>query len=128
MWNGLDTNGNNSKGENIYVWAEDWLRVELEKMEKEGRQTVLEDGKGNQVPVIEWEVVIKKDNHNLQGTVIIDTLGEGLAYYQDQPIKVKHYDEWGNRLADIYISWDDITVNGNTMEFALPDGYQFDII
>lgn len=128
MWNGLDTNGKNSKGENIYVWAEDWVRVELEKMEKEGRQTVLEDEKGNQVPVIEWEVVIKKDNHNLQGTVIIDTLGEGLAYYQDQPIKVKHYDEWGNRLADIYISWDDITVNGNTMEFALPDGYQFDII
>ncbi len=128
MWNGLDTNGKNSKGENIYVWAEDWIRVELEKMEKEGRQTVLEDANGKQIPVIEWEVVIKKDNHNLQGTVIIDTLGEGLAYYQGQPITVKHYDEWGNRLADIYISWDDITVNGNTMEFALPDGYQFDII
>lgn len=128
MWNGLDTNGKNSNGENIYVWSEDWVRVELEKMEKEGRQTVLKDANGNDVPVIEWDVVIKKDNHNLQGTVIIDTLGEGLEYYQKQLIRVKHYDEWGNRLPDTYISWDDVTVKGDTMEFALPDGYQFEII
>jgi fimbrial isopeptide formation D2 family protein/LPXTG-motif cell wall-anchored protein len=128
MWNGLDSNGKNSNGENIYVWSEDWIKVELEKMEKDGRQTVLEDQNGNQISVVEWEVVIKKDNHNLQGTVIIDTLGEGLSYYQGQPITVKHYDEWGNRLNDIYIDWNDVTVNGNTMEFALPDGYQFDII
>ncbi|MBQ7862053.1 MAG: LPXTG cell wall anchor domain-containing protein [Clostridia bacterium] len=128
MWNGLDSNGKDSNGENIYVWADDWTQVELEKMEKEGRQTVLENKNGEQVPVIEWEVVIKKDNHNLQGTVIIDTLGEGLEYYRDYPITVKHYNEEGKNLNDIYIDWDDVTVNGNTMEFALPDGYQFDII
>lgn len=128
MWNGLDTNGKDSNGNNIYKWTDDWLRVELEKMEKEGRQSVLEDADGNPVSVIEWEVEIKKDNHNLQGTVIIDTLGEGLTYYEDKDIRVKCYDEWGNRLPDVYVSWDDVTVNGNTMSFPLPNGYAFDII
>ena len=128
MWNGLDSNGKDSNGNNIYVWSEDWTRVELEKMEKEGKQSVLYDSNGNPIPVIEWEVEIKKDNHNLQGTVIIDTLGEGLEYYTDQSIRVKHYDEWGNRLPDTYIEWKDVTVNGNTMSFALPDGYAFDVV
>lgn len=128
MWNGLDSTGKNSKGEDVYVWTDDWLRVELEKMEKDGKQTVLEDANGNPVPVIEWEVEIKKDNHNLQGTVIIDTLGEGLAYYTGKDIRIKHYDEWGNRLEDAYISWDDVTINGDTMSFALPDGYAFVIV
>ncbi len=128
LWNGLDSTGKNSKGEDVYVWTDDWLRVELEKMEKDGKQTVLEDENGDPVPVIEWEVEIKKDNHNLQGTVIIDTLGEGLAYYTGKDIRIKHYDEWGNRLEDAYISWDDVTVNGDTMSFALPDGYEFVIV
>ncbi len=128
MWNGLDSTGKDSNGNDVYVWSDDWLRVELEKIEKEGKQSVLEDANGNPVPVIEWEVAIKKDNHNLQGTVIIDTLGAGLAYYEDKEIRVKCYDEWGNRLPDVYIDWDDVTVNGNTMSFALPDGYAFDII
>ncbi len=128
MWNGLDSTGKNSKGEDVYVWTDDWLRVELEKMEKDGKQTVLEDANGNPVPVIEWEVEIKKDNHNLQGTVIIDTLGEGLAYYTGKDIRIKHYDALGNRLEDAYISWDDVTINGNTMSFALPDGYAFVIV
>ncbi len=128
MWNGLDSTGKNSKGEDVYVWTDDWLRVELEKMEKDGKQTVLEDANGNPVPVIEWEVEIKKDNHNLQGTVIIDTLGEGLAYYTGKDIRIKHYDALGNRLEDAYISWDDVTINGDTMSFALPDGYAFVIV
>lgn len=128
MWNGLDSTGKDSNGNDVYVWSDDWLRVELEKMEKDGKQSVLEDDDGNPVPVIEWEVEIKKDNHNLQGTVIIDTLGTGLEYYTDKDIRVKRYDEWGNRLSDVYISWNDVTVNGNTMSFALPDGYAFDII
>lgn len=128
MWNGLDSNGKDSNGNNIYVWSEDWTRVELEKMEKEGKQSVIYDDNGNAVPIIEWEVEIKKDNHNLQGTVVIDTLGEGLAYYTGKSIRVKHYDEWGNRLPDTYIDWKDVTVNGNTMSFVLPDGYAFDIV
>lgn len=128
MWNGLDTNGKNSDGENIYKWTEDWLRVELEKLEKDGRQSVLQDTDGNDIPVIEWEVEIKKDNHNLKGTVVIDTLGNGLSYYTGKDIRVKCYDEGGNRLPDVYISWNDVTINGNSMEFSLPDGYAFDII
>ena len=128
MWNGLDSTGKDSNGNNVYVWSEDWLRVELEKMEKDGKQSVLDDGSGNSIPVIEWEVEIKKNNSDLQGTVIIDTLGEGLEYYTGKSIRVKCYDEWGNRLDDVYIEWDDVTVNGNTMSFALPEGYAFDII
>lgn len=128
MWNGLDSLGKNSLGGDIYVWSDDWLRVELEKMEKGGKQAVLEDADGNPVPVIEWEVEIRKDNHNLKGTVVIDTLGYGLEYYTDKEIRIKHYDEWGNRLPDAYISWDDVTINGNSMSFALPDGYAFDIV
>ncbi len=128
MWNGLDSTGKDSNGNTVYVWSDDWLRVELEKLEKDGRQSVLEDDDGNYVPVIEWEVEIKKDNHNLQGTVIIDTLGTGLSYYTGKDIRIKCYDEWGNRLPDVYVSWDDVTVNGNSMSFALPDGYAFDII
>lgn len=128
MWNGLDSLGKDSNGNDVKVWSDDWLRVELEKIEKDGRQSVLEDDDGNSIPVIEWEVEIKKDNHNLQGTVVIDTLGTGLSYYTDKDIRIKCYDASGNRLSDVYVSWDDVTINGNSMSFALPDGYAFDII
>ena len=127
LWNGLDINGKDSSGNNIYVWAEDWLRVELDKITKDGKQTVLTDANGNTIQAIEWEVAIRKSAADLQGTVIIDTLGEGLSYYTGQPILVKHYDEWGNRLDDIYISWDNVTIEGNTMSFELPYGYTFDM-
>ncbi len=128
LWNGLDTYGKNGSGGDVYVWADDWTEVELEKIEKDGKQSVLEDENGNLVPVIEWEIEIIKNNHNLQGTVVIDTLGDGLDYYENKSIRVKRYDENGERLSDIYISWNDVTVNGNTMSFPLPDGYAFDII
>lgn len=127
MWNGLDLTAKDSNGETIYLWKDDWLRVETEKMTKDGKQTIIKDAEGNEVSVIEWEVAIKKNNSNLQGTVVIDTLGEGLQYYTDQPILIKHYDEWGNRLADQHLSWDQVTINGNSMSFPLPDGYMFDI-
>ena len=128
LWNGLESNGKDSNGNNIYVWSNDWLRVELEKIEKDGKQSVLKDNNGNDIPVIEWEVEIVKNNHNLQGTVVIDTLGTGLDYYTGQSIRVKCYDEWGYRLPDVYIDWNDVTLNGNSMSFALPDGYGFEII
>ena len=127
MWNGAYFTGKNSLGNNVTTNTEDWLKIELEKIKKDGKQTVVEDKNGNSVSVIEWQVEIRKDNHNLQGTVIIDTLGEGLAYFKDKDILVKHYDQWGNRLPDSYISWDDVTVNGNSMSFPLPDGYAFNI-
>ncbi len=127
MWNGIDATGKDSLGGNVYKWGEDWVEVELEKIQKDGKQVVVEDNNGNDVSVIEWQVEIRKDNHNLQGTVIIDTLGDGLAYFTDKDILVRHYDEWGNRLPDSYISWNNVTINGNSMSFPLPDGYAFNI-
>lgn len=125
--NGAYGAGKDSNGGVVDSYKEDWVVVELEKMTKDGKQTTIKDANGNDVPVIEWEVAIKKNNSNLQGTVIIDTLGEGLKYYKDQPILIKHYDEWGYPLADQYLSWDQVTINGNSMSFPLPDGYMFDI-
>lgn len=125
--NGAYGAGKDSNGTTVDSYKEDWVVVELEKMTKDGKQTVLKDEKGNDVPVIEWEVAIKKNNSNLQGTVVIDTLGEGLQYYTKQPILIKHYNEWGYPLADQYLSWDNVTINGNSMSFPLPDGYMFDI-
>ena len=127
LWNGLDTYGKNSKGETVYVWAKDDAYVELEKIAKDGKQTTLKDANGNDVSVIEWEVAIKKNNSDLQGTVVIDTLGEGLQYYTDKPIIIKHYNENEKPLADIELSWDNVTINGNSMSFPLPEGYMFDI-
>ncbi|MBR0348530.1 MAG: hypothetical protein IIX16_02720 [Clostridia bacterium] len=132
MWNGIDANGKNPNGGNVYKWAEDWIKVEFNKIEKDGKMVVLTDAQGNKIPVIEWGVGIRKTAENLQGTVIIDTLGEGLAYYTDQPITIKRYDEWGNRLPDTYLSWDQVTVTNTdgviSMKFALPSGYAFDLI
>ncbi len=128
MWNGLDSYAKSPNGNDIYVWSDDWLKVELDKIEKDGKQSVLTDANGNTVPVIEWEIEIKKSNSNLQGTVVVDTLGEGLSYYTGEKIRVKCYDENGNRLEDQYISWDEVSVNGNSMEFDLPYGYRFVIV
>ena len=132
MWNGLDTYAKNPGGGDIYQWAEDWTKIEFTRIEKDGKMVVLKDAQGNNIPVIEWGVGIRKTAENLQGTVIIDTLGEGLAYYTDQPITIKRYDEWGNKLPDTYLSWDQVTItntNGKTsMQFALPSGYAFDLI
>lgn len=133
MWNQANAFGNNANGgpiENKY--DDDWISVEFNKIEKDGKMVVLEDANGNKIPVIEWGVGIRKTATDIQGTVVIDTLGEGLAYYTDQPIIIKRYDANGNELPDSYLSWDDVTItttNGNTsMQFALPSGYAFDII
>lgn len=128
MWNGVYSTAADSNGNFIENWTEDWVEVELEKMVKDGKQAVVEDADGNKIPVIEWQIGIRKTATNLQGTVVVDTLGEGLAYYTGTPILVKRYDEWGNRLADSYISWNDVTINGNSMEFPLPDSYACDIV
>lgn len=128
LWNGVYSYGKNSVGGTVDHWTDDWINVELEKMTKEGKQSVITDDNGNAVPVIEWEVEIRKDNHDLQGTVIIDTLGDGLQYYTGKDIRVVHYDQYGNKLPDTYISWNNVTVNGNSMSFALPDGYAFKLV
>ena len=128
MWNGVNLYGKSPNGDSPYAYGDDWLRVELERMQKEGKQAVLTDNNGNTVPVIEWEVVIQKGNQALEGTIIIDTLGEGLDYYTGREILIRRYDVWGNRLPDVYMSWDQVTITGNTMTFTLPEGFGFDII
>lgn len=128
MWNGAYLFGENVNGEEVEAHDDDWVEVELNKIEKEGQQSILQDDDGNYVPVIEWEIEIKKSDSNLQGTVVVDTLGAGLEYYTDESIRVKRYDQWGNRLADSSISWSDVEVNDNTMSFALPEGYRFVIV
>ena len=128
MWNGLTAKGTDSNNADVSYWTQDWVEVELEKMAKDGKQAIVEDANGNLIPAIEWQIGIKKTAANLQGTVIVDTLGEGLAYYTGEPILVKRYDEWGNRLSDTYINWNNVTINGNTMEFPLPDSFACDII
>ncbi len=121
MWNGVDATGKGSNGSDAYVWTDDWENVELDKLNKDGKQVTITDNTGNKVNVVQWDIEIRKSATNVQGTVIIDTLGEGLEYYTGKPIVVKRYDEQGNMLPDETISWDNVTVNGNTMSFPLPD-------
>ena len=132
LWNGAYGTGTNPGGGFIEGYDDDWQRIEFTKIEKDGKMAVLTDAQGNRVPVIEWGVGIRKTAEDLQGTVIIDTLGVGLEYYTDKPITIKRYDEWGNKLPDSYLSWDDVTItntDGKTsMQFALPSGYAFDLI
>ena len=125
LWNGVYPYGENALGEKVPGEAEDWVQVELNKIEKNGKQSVITDEKGNLVPVIEWEIEIKKSDTNLQGTVVIDTLGHGLEYYTGKDVKIKRYDQWGNRLGDSSLSWDNIDIENNSMSFPLPDGHRF---
>ncbi len=128
MWNGVYPYGKNALGERVEGSATDWLQVQLNKIEKDGKQAVLYDAYGNTVPVIEWEIEIRKSDINLQGTVLIDTLGHGLEYYTGKDILIKRYDQWGNKLNDSTLSWSNVEINDNSMSFALPDGYRFVIV
>lgn len=128
LWNGAYLSGKDSNGNTIKSDDTDWLNVEPEKITKDGKQAVIEDASGNKIPVIEWKVVIKKDQSNLQGTVVVDTLGTGLSYYTDKDILIKHYDEYGHPLTDENLSWDNVTITGNSMSFPLPEGYSYEII
>lgn len=133
MWNGVYAQGKTSEGTPIDDWVEDWQRVEFTRIEKDGKMTVLTDANGNSVPVIEWGVGIRKTEYDLDGTVIIDTLGEGLEYYTAEPITIIRYDQWGNRVyPDGKLQWDDVeitTTDGKTsMNFKLPSGYAFDLV
>ncbi len=128
MWNGVDATGKNATGTPVSKWAEDWVVVELNKIEKDGKQAVLTAPDGSLVPVIEWEIEIKKSDTNLQGTVVVDTLGHGLEYYTEQDIRIIRYDQWGYKLGETDLKWNDVEVDGNSMSFALPDGHRFVIV
>ena len=120
---GKDFNGTDAKCN----YVEDWVTVNLEKMSKSGKQTVIKDANGKNINVIEWNVDIFKNHSELLNTVIIDTLGDGLDYYKGKDILVKYTDEENGKLKEMYISWDQVEVSGNKMTFTLPDGYMFDI-
>ncbi|MBR3768133.1 MAG: hypothetical protein IKL10_07845 [Clostridia bacterium] len=128
MYNSVVADGTSADDSNVSTWTEDEFNIELEKMEKDGSQTVIDPGDGTAVPVIKWTVEIKKNKDNLHNTVIIDTLGEGLSYYTKEDILIKAYDEWGNGPYETNISWDQVTINGNSMSFSLPEGHAFEII
>ncbi len=128
LWNGVYPYGEDALGNKVEGKAEDWAVVQLNKIVKDGKQTFITEADGTVVPVIEWEVEIRKSDVNLEGTVLIDTLGHGLQYYTGQNILVKTYDQWGNKMPDKSISWDDVTINDNSMSFALPEGYRFVIV
>lgn len=129
LWNGIYFTGTNGNNESKTWSGSHWEKMEFSKMEKGGAQSVVQDENGDYIPAIQWEVEIKNSLSNMNGTIVIDTLGNGLAYYTGEEIRVKRYDANGNRMSpDAYISWDDVTVEGNRMSFALPEGYAFDVI
>lgn len=127
VWNGVEVKGTNPNDEPMLEWKEITTFVQPEKLHKSGQQMSLTDINGNPVPVIKWAVDVRKQNQNLKGTVIIDTLGEGLDYYTGEPIRIQRWDEYGNPLSDVYINWNDITIENGSISFTLPDGYQFEI-
>lgn len=128
LWNGVYPYGKDALGGTVKGEATDWINVELNKIVKGGKQAVLYDAYGNPVPVIEWEVEIRKSDINLKGTVLIDTLGEGLQYYTGKDIVIKRYDQWGYPLNNSTLSWNDVEINNNSMSFPLPDGYRYVIV
>ena len=128
LWNGVYPFGKDINGNEVKAGDDDWVTVELNKIEKDGKQAVLKADDDTIVPVIEWEIEIKKSDINLEGTVVVDTLGAGLEYYTGEPILIKRYDQWGNRLNDTYLDWNNVEVNNNSMSFELPEGYRFVIV
>jgi hypothetical protein len=127
LWNGAPASGKDSNGNTVEGYDEEWTVVTPEKMKKQGKQSVIKDNNGNDITVIEWSVGIRKNTNNLQGTVVIDTLGDGLSYYTGKPIYVVRYDEYGGK-SETTINWNEVTVNGNSMSFPLPDCYACDIV
>ena len=127
LGNGVYGEGKGADGEPAGSYQEHWATVDLQKLGKNGKQTVIKDNNGNSIYVIEWQVVIKRDTEDMQGSVVIDTLGDGLQYYTDIPVVIKCYDEFGNYTTDVELDWNNITLNGNSMTFNLPSGYMFNI-
>ncbi len=128
LWNGVYPEGKDVNGNTVTAGDDDWVEVELNKIEKDGKQSALKADDGTIIPVIEWEIEIKKSDSNLQGTVVVDTLGAGLEYYTGENIRIKRYDQWGNRLNDTYLDWNQVEINDNSMSFELPEGHRFVIV
>ena len=127
LWNGLTAYGSDSNGKQIKEWTEDWTQVMLKKLKKTGKQASITDENGNAISVIEWNVIISKNSADLEGTLIIDTLGDGLEYYTGKQIFIRRKDATGAYLGDVYLDWNNVNITGNSMSFDLPPGYAFEI-
>ena len=128
FWNEAHARGEDSKGGDHHIKTTVDGSADLSRIDKSGSQEVIKDANGNDVSVIKWDVEIKNSTSDMVGTVVIDTLGEGLQYYEGRPILVKRYDENHDEIKpDVEIPWQNVTVNGNQMSFTLPEGHKFDI-
>ena len=126
LGNGAYGAGVAPNGKTVGSYKELHEPVAFEKMSKSGAQDKLTVD-GEIVPVIKWNVLIQKNTTNLEGTVIIDTLGDGLEYYKDEPIVISCYNKNGEHVRDVTLSWDEVDIKENTMSFALPEGYNFNV-
>lgn len=122
LWNSANAKGKSFDGAEVADYADAWIAQEVKRVEKEGKQAFINDQNGNTVPVIEWNVVVRKYDVNQQGTVLIDTLGAGLDFYTGQAVKITLQNEKGVYLNEVILGWDQITVEGDRMSFTLPDG------
>lgn len=128
LWNEAWVSGKDSNDNKVEEIFKHESKAHLYRIEKAGKQTVIDDSSGNEIPVIKWTVEIVKDKDDLGGTVIIDTLGDGLEYYTGKPIEIKRegLDE-NDKLYNVYIDWKDVSVENNEMSFTLPAGHAFEI-
>ncbi len=128
LWNSANAYGVSFDGRSVSAYDDAWIAQEIQKIKKEGRQAFLTDQNGNTVPVIEWDVIIRKHDNDHQGTVLIDTLGEGLDYYTGKDVKITYQNENGAYLNETMLGWNQITVEGSRMSFALPDGNYYSCV
>lgn len=130
VYNYATAGGVGANGTPVSKDSEAYKSVELEKLEKNGKHTVIQDDDGNDVEVIMWTVRIGDGLENLNGNVVIDTLGQGLAYFTDEKLKIRVYDANGDRIdPTLYYEWGtDVIVNGSSMSFDLPEGYEYEVI
>lgn len=119
LWNDAYAKGSSANGTEINKYTYGEGSIEFKKFVKEGKQVTVDTSDGGKIDLIEWVVRLNKAGADFNGTVIIDTLGEGLEYYQDIPIKVRGVNENGVTRT-VEIPWTDVTINGNSMSFELP--------
>lgn len=127
LWNGLDVNGKNGNGDNMYKWVEDWIGVRLHNLKKEGQMTKIKDDNGNYIDVLEWVVREGNGETYINSAIIIDTLGEGLHYYKGEPIEVRVKNVDGSYTYH-YVGWDEVTETNTSITFELPPGYEYKIV
>ncbi|MEE1320978.1 MAG: SpaA isopeptide-forming pilin-related protein [Acutalibacteraceae bacterium] len=127
LWNEVVVSGKDSDDKVIEKGSSLSSTAYLYKIKKDGKQEAIKDSNGNIISVIRWNVEIIKDKNNLEGTVIIDNLGEGLEYYTGQKIRVDREGADGKKISTVFIDWNDVTIENNSMSFTLPEGHAFNI-